>query len=75
MKTDNRVHNQVHKPLKRAQKEGAEQEKVTMFYKIGKCTMPFCMMSKLECQCLRANIERFMERKGKKLEGTFFYAR
>lgn len=75
MKTDNYVHNQVHKPLKKTNQLGAEQEKVTMFYKIGKCTMPFCTMSKLECQCLRANIERFMERKSQKLEGTFFYAR
>lgn len=70
-----RVKNQVHRPIKKAQKEGAEQEKVTMFFKIGKCTMPFCRMTKLECECLRENIERFMKRKKMDLCGTFFYAR
>ena len=70
-----KVHNQLHKPLRKKNQEGAEQEKVTMFYKIGKCTMPFCRMTKLECICLEANIKRYMERHEKKLEGVFFYAR
>lgn len=70
-----KVHNQLHKPLRKENQEGAEQEKVTMFYKIGKCTMPFCRMTKLECTCLEANIKRYMERHEKKLEGVFFYAR
>jgi len=70
-----KVHNQLHKPLRKKNQEGAEQEKVTMFYKIGKCTMPFCRMTKLECTCLEANIKRYMERHEKKLEGVFFYAR
>lgn len=69
------VHNQLYKPLKKANQIGAEQEKVTMFYKIGKCTMPFCRMTKLECECLKANINRYMERRNMKLEGVFFYAR
>ena len=70
-----KVRNQVHKPLKRKNQLDAEQEKISMFYKIGKCTMPFCRMSKLRCECLKANIIRFLERNGDKLEGTFFYAR
>lgn len=70
-----KVHNQLHKPLRKKNQEGAEQEIVTMFYKIGKCTMPFCRMTKLECTCLEANIKRYMERHEKKLEGVFFYAR
>lgn len=69
------VKNQLHKPRKRANQIGAEQEKVWMFYKIGKCTMPVCRMSKLKCDCLAANIHRFLERNGEKLEGGFIYAR
>ena len=73
--TNQKVHNQVNKPLRKKNQIGAEQETVTMFYKIGKCTMPFCRMKKLECVCLEANINRYMERHGIRLEGNFFYAR
>lgn len=79
MKHDNKpavkIHNQVHKPLRKKNQIGAEQETVTMFYKIGKCTMPFCRMPKLACTCLETNIKRYMERHNMHLEGTFFYAR
>lgn len=79
MKHDNKpatkIHNQVHRPLKKKNQIGAEQETVTMFYKIGKCTMPFCRMTKLACTCLESNIKRYMERHNMSLEGTFFYAR
>lgn len=70
-----KVRNQIHKPLKRKYQLGAEQEKVMMFYKIGKCTMPIGRMTKLNYECLKANIARFVERNGDKLEGTFFAAR
>jgi hypothetical protein len=70
-----KTHNQVHRPLKKRFKLDAEQEKVTMFYKIGKCTMPFCRMTKLACVCLESNINRYMEKHNQKLEGIFFYAR
>lgn len=70
-----KVRNQIHKPRKKANQIGAEEEKVTMFYKIGKCTMPLCRMAKLKCNCLEANIRRFMERNNERLEGGFIYAR
>lgn len=74
-KAAEKVRNQVHKPLKRKNQLGAEQEKVMMFYKIGKCTMPIGRITKLRYECLKTNIKRFMERDGDKLEGTFFAAR
>lgn len=70
------VHNQVHKPLKRANQLNAEQEKVMIMYKVGKCTMPFCgKMTKLAAECLKSNINRYLKNHDMKLEGTFFYTR